>query len=838
MEERLRPEAGTPVRVAIAKSNLGQCLFALGRAAEALPLFVDAAAAEPDFGPDHPALPRIWNNYALCLGGLGRGEEALALFERALALSRRLYPGDSPDVALNLHNLALLQNLQGMPLEALPGSRRRWRCTGGSSARITRSSPRTRRAWRSAWTPWTGRPTRLPHHRAAVAALRKALGDDNRRSSPRSGTSRSASVAWTTTRRRWRCSGRRSRSGGGSGRPTATGSPRTWGGSCSARGGPRRRPCSSRRRSPRWRGSAARPGGSRSRSVPPTWASSRSSAPIPGWSAPRSRAGRPAEAFTYLERGRARELLDLLERSEFDPLARALDRARAGGGRGGGRAPGGGRRAGRGRRGGGGPRAPRGGSRRARVDLGPEARAAAVEQAERDLAAARARQDEALAARAQVLRDLVDLADPKSAETIQAILEPARCCSRTRITVEGGLVLVVPPAGEPMMHRWRGGARGGGAPSPPPARGAGRGAEKGVTLDSVARGRGPGPRGVGAGAGRSAGSGPGRGRRARGEKTLRAAGAGTPRRGRAAGGPRRLSKVKRVLVVPHGALHRLPFEVLPSPRGTPGRWWLDDGPPLAYVPSGSVLQWCRARRDGAAPAAREGRARGAGRPGVRPGGRRPGPRRPPRPTTGPGGGRRAGVAGRGVAGRARRAPPRLRASCRSPARGARWPRSPRPSPGRVARPRWCRSSGRGHRGAALPRGAARPVPPPRDPRARGRDRPRLPQRARADLPRGGERRRRRLPHAREPARALARPAEPLRARGALRLRDPGGPLQKDEGVFALPWGFFFAGCPSVIASQWSVGDESTAALMADFYRRLLADGPPTASSRSPRPAAR
>ena len=43
---------------------------------------------------------------------------------------------------------------------------------------------------------------------------------------------------------------------------------------------------------------------------------------------------------------------------------------------------------------------------------------------------------------------------------------------------------------------------------------------------------------------------------------------------------------------------------------------------------------------------------------------------------------------------------------------------------------------------------------------------------------------------------------------------------RDDGVYALPWGFLFAGVPSVVASLWNVSDKSTAELMADFYERL------------------
>jgi len=52
-----------------------------------------------------------------------------------------------------------------------------------------------------------------------------------------------------------------------------------------------------------------------------------------------------------------------------------------------------------------------------------------------------------------------------------------------------------------------------------------------------------------------------------------------------------------------------------------------------------------------------------------------------------------------------------------------------------------------------------------------------------------------------------------------------GPLQKDEGPYALPLGFLYAGAPAVIGSLWRVDDASTAELFADFYKRV-ADGTP------------
>lgn len=52
-------------------------------------------------------------------------------------------------------------------------------------------------------------------------------------------------------------------------------------------------------------------------------------------------------------------------------------------------------------------------------------------------------------------------------------------------------------------------------------------------------------------------------------------------------------------VLPHGALHRLPFEALVvSPRqgDSPARRWIDEGPAVALHASGSALVWSRERR--------------------------------------------------------------------------------------------------------------------------------------------------------------------------------------------------------------------------------------------------
>jgi CHAT domain-containing protein/predicted negative regulator of RcsB-dependent stress response len=61
-----------------------------------------------------------------------------------------------------------------------------------------------------------------------------------------------------------------------------------------------------------------------------------------------------------------------------------------------------------------------------------------------------------------------------------------------------------------------------------------------------------------------------------------------------------------------------------------------------------------------------------------------------------------------------------------------------------------------------------------------------------------------------------------------------GRERRGEGVIGLTRAFMYAGAPTVGVSLWSVGDKSTAALMPEFYRRLLAgrEGAPAAMRAS------
>jgi CHAT domain-containing protein len=57
-----------------------------------------------------------------------------------------------------------------------------------------------------------------------------------------------------------------------------------------------------------------------------------------------------------------------------------------------------------------------------------------------------------------------------------------------------------------------------------------------------------------------------------------------------------------------------------------------------------------------------------------------------------------------------------------------------------------------------------------------------------------------------------------------------GKEKRGEGVIGLTRAFMYAGAPTVGVSLWSVADKSTAELMTDFYKRLLAGSSSPASS--------
>jgi CHAT domain-containing protein len=63
-----------------------------------------------------------------------------------------------------------------------------------------------------------------------------------------------------------------------------------------------------------------------------------------------------------------------------------------------------------------------------------------------------------------------------------------------------------------------------------------------------------------------------------------------------------------------------------------------------------------------------------------------------------------------------------------------------------------------------------------------------------------------------------------------------GKEKRGEGVIGLTRAFMYAGAPTVGVTLWSVADKSTAELMTDFYRRLLAANNPASASTAMRQA--
>ncbi len=111
------------LEVAASLNNVAACLDSLGRASEALPLYEAVLAMNWRLNGDrdHPHVALSLNNVATCLSALGRESEALPSFQAALAMQKRLFGDlDHPDVALSLNGVASCLSALGRASEALP----------------------------------------------------------------------------------------------------------------------------------------------------------------------------------------------------------------------------------------------------------------------------------------------------------------------------------------------------------------------------------------------------------------------------------------------------------------------------------------------------------------------------------------------------------------------------------------------------------------------------------------------------------------------------------------------------------------------------------------------
>jgi tetratricopeptide (TPR) repeat protein len=101
--------------------NLAICLDKQGQHARALPLLEKALAVHRKvLGEDHPLTAQSYNNVAGCLQGLGQHARALPLFEKALALRRKLLGEEHPLTAQSYNNVAFCLQDQGQHAKALP----------------------------------------------------------------------------------------------------------------------------------------------------------------------------------------------------------------------------------------------------------------------------------------------------------------------------------------------------------------------------------------------------------------------------------------------------------------------------------------------------------------------------------------------------------------------------------------------------------------------------------------------------------------------------------------------------------------------------------------------
>lgn len=122
MRLRLSQQQDDPA-VASSLNNIALCLSALGRPREAFAKFEAALAMDLRLhgDQDHPAVARSLNNVAGCLNAFGRSGEALPKYERALAMYVCLYKDqDHPDVAISLNNVAACLHALSRTGEALP----------------------------------------------------------------------------------------------------------------------------------------------------------------------------------------------------------------------------------------------------------------------------------------------------------------------------------------------------------------------------------------------------------------------------------------------------------------------------------------------------------------------------------------------------------------------------------------------------------------------------------------------------------------------------------------------------------------------------------------------
>jgi tetratricopeptide (TPR) repeat protein len=102
-------------------NSVAYCLDSQRKHGEALPLHRRALAIRlVVFGEKHPSTAQSYNNVAHCLDAQGKHGEALPLLRRALAICLEVHGDHHPVTATTCNNVALCLGRQGRPGEALP----------------------------------------------------------------------------------------------------------------------------------------------------------------------------------------------------------------------------------------------------------------------------------------------------------------------------------------------------------------------------------------------------------------------------------------------------------------------------------------------------------------------------------------------------------------------------------------------------------------------------------------------------------------------------------------------------------------------------------------------
>ena len=156
----------------------------VGRFAEAVKLSEEALAFRKRvLHKDHPSIPESMNNVAKAYADVGRRGEALAMQEKVLAFFKRVLPTDHPDIATSMSNVAVSHHAVG-------------------------NSDKVRAVSRSISPPWGSIRFRLALRTYAPWGVRVVSQTKSRKIPTRK------FLPLFFASRRWRCTRRRSLSGG------------------------------------------------------------------------------------------------------------------------------------------------------------------------------------------------------------------------------------------------------------------------------------------------------------------------------------------------------------------------------------------------------------------------------------------------------------------------------------------------------------------------------------------------------------------------------------------------------------------------------------------------